>query len=114
MLIGNHRMFLSALIVPDFESIQEYADSHKVSYSDIKDLINKKEIYDLIDKEISSLQKRLANYEKVRKFRILDQPFTIESGEITPSLKIKRKFVEERYAYLIEGMYFTGMDKDKL
>ena len=111
ILIGNHRMFLSALIVPDFESIQEYADSHKVSYSDIKDLINKKEIFDLIDKEISSLQKKLANYEKVRKFRILDKPFTIESGEITPSLKIKRKFVEERYAYLIEGMYYNGMDK---
>ncbi|MFZ0456761.1 MAG: long-chain fatty acid--CoA ligase [Ignavibacteriaceae bacterium] len=113
MLIGNHRMFLSALIVPDFESIQEYADSHKIGYSDIKDLINKKEIYDLVDKEISHLQKKLANYEKVRKFRILDKPFTIESGEITPSLKIKRKFVEERYAYLIEGMYFSGMDKDK-
>ena len=113
MLIGNHRMFLSALIVPDFESIQEYADSHKISYSDIKDLINKNEIHDLIDKEITHLQKKLANYEKVRKFRILDKPFTIESGEITPSLKIKRKFVEERYAYLIEGMYFSGMDKDK-
>ncbi len=114
VLIGNHRMFLSALIVPDFESIQEYADSHKVSYSDTKDLIGKKEIYDLIDKEISSLQKKLANYERVRKFSILDKPFTIESGEITPSLKIKRKFVEERYSYLIEGMYFTGMERNKL
>jgi long-chain acyl-CoA synthetase len=113
VLIGNHRMFLSALIVPDFESIQEYANSHKISYSDMKDLINKNEIYDLIDKEISSLQKKLANYERVRKFSILDKPFTIESGEITPSLKIKRKFVEERYAYLIEGMYFTGMERNK-
>ncbi len=113
VLVGNHRMFLSALIVPDFESIQAYADSHKLSYSDIKDLISKKEIYDLIDKEISSLQKKLANYERVRKFSILDKPFTIESGEITPSLKIKRKFVEERYSYLIEGMYFSGMDKNK-
>ncbi len=113
ILIGNHRMFLSALIVPDFESIQEYADSHKINYSDIKDLIDKKEIYDLVDKEISHLQKKLANYERVRKFRILDKPFTIESGEITPSLKIKRKFIEESYAYLIEEMYFSGMDKDK-
>lgn len=114
MLIGNHRMFLSALIVPDFELIKEYADSHKISYADIAELISTKEVYDLIDKEISHLQKKLANYEKVRKFKILDKPFTIESGEITPSLKIKRKFVEERYAYLIEGMYFTGMDKNRL
>ncbi len=113
VLIGNHRMFLSALIVPDFESIQEYADSHKITYLDIEDLIGKNEIYNLLDKEISSIQKKLANYERVRKFSILDKPFTIESGEITPSLKIKRKFVEERYAYLIEGMYFTGMEKNK-
>ena len=105
MLIGNHRMFLSALIVPDFESIQEYADSHEIIYSDIKDLINKNEIYNLLDKEISFIQKKLANYERVRKFTILDKPFTIESGEITPSLKIRRKFVEERYAHLIEEMY---------
>jgi long-chain acyl-CoA synthetase len=113
VLIGNHRMFLSALIVPDFESILEYADSHKISYLDTKDLIGKKEIYNLLDKEITSIQKKLANYERVRKFAILDKPFTIESGEITPSLKIKRKIVEERYAYLIEGMYFSGMEKNK-
>ena len=105
VLIGNHRMFLSALIVPDFESVQEYADSHKINYTDTKDLINKEEIYNLLDKEISLLQKKLANYERVRKFSILDKPFTIESGEITPSLKIKRKFVEERYAHLIDEMY---------
>jgi long-chain acyl-CoA synthetase len=105
MLIGNHRMFLSALIVPDFETIQEYADSNKIDYMDITDLLKKKEIYNLLDKEISSLQKKLANYERIRRFSILDKPFTIESGEITPSLKIKRKFVEERYAHLIEEMY---------
>jgi long-chain acyl-CoA synthetase len=105
MLIGNHRMFLSALIVPDFESIREYADSNNINYSDEKDLVKKKEIYNLLDKEITLIQKKLANYERVRKFTILDKPFTIESGEITPSLKIKRKFVEERYAHLIEEMY---------
>ena len=50
-------------------------------------------------------QKKLANFERVRKFAILDKPFTIETGELTPSLKIKRKVVEERYKDLIEGMY---------
>ena len=105
MLIGNHRMFLSALIVPDFESIEEYADSHKISYNNVQELVNKKEINELFEKEISGIQKNLANYERIRKFSILEKPFTIESGEITPSLKIKRKFVEERYADLIDGMY---------
>ena len=50
-------------------------------------------------------QKKLANYERVRKFVLLDRPFTIENGEITPSLKIKRKVVEEKYGGLIEEMY---------
>jgi long-chain acyl-CoA synthetase len=98
-------MFLSALIVPDFDAIKEYADSHKINYKNIHDLVNMKEIYELFDKDMSQFQKKLANYEKVRKFTLLDHSFSIESGEITPSYKVKRKFVEERYGPLIEEMY---------
>ena len=105
VLIGDRRRFLSALIVPDFEAVREYADSHKIEYSDNNDLVNKKEIHELFDKDMSQFQKKLANYERVRKFTILDHPFSIESGEITPSFKVKRKFVEERYGSLIDGMY---------
>jgi long-chain acyl-CoA synthetase len=61
---------------------------------------------------MAKLQKRLANYERVRKFALLDKPFTIETGEITPSLKIKRKVVEKKYNYLIEQMYYSGMEKE--
>ncbi len=105
VLIGDKRMFLSALIVPDFESIQEYADSHNIQYDNLQELSRNKEIYNLIEKDISKIQKSLANYEKVRKFVLLEKPFSLESGEITPSLKVKRKFVEERYMNLIEEMY---------
>ena len=56
---------------------------------------------------MARLQKNLANYERVRKFVLLDKPFTVESGEITPSLKIRRKIVEENYSNLIEQMYST-------
>jgi len=105
VLIGDSRMFLSALIVPDFEAVKEYADSHKISYSNEKDLVKNSEIYKVIEDDMSKFQKQLANYERVRKFVLLDKPFSIESGEITPSMKIKRKFVEERYGHLIEEMY---------
>ncbi|HSP87879.1 MAG TPA: long-chain fatty acid--CoA ligase [Ignavibacteriaceae bacterium] len=110
MLIGDRRTFLSALIVPDFEAIKEYADAHNIPYNNVEDLVQKKEIYDLIDKDMSQFQKKLANYERVRRFKLLEKPFSLESGEITPSLKIKRKFVEERYGNLIEEMY---EDSDK-
>ncbi len=105
VLIGDRRMYLSALIVPDFEAVMEYADAHKIRYSTAEELSDNKEIRELIEKEMSRIQKNLANYERVRKFTILEKPFALETGEITPSLKIKRKVVEERYSDRIEKMY---------
>ena len=105
VLIGDRRMFLSALIVPDFEALQEYADTHKIRYNKVEELTKNKEINDLIEKDMSKFQKKLANYERVRKFTLLDKPFSLESGEITPSMKVRRKYVEERYQHLIEEMY---------
>ncbi len=105
VLIGDRRMYLSALIVPDFEAIKEYADSHKITYNSIEDLSNHKVIKELMEKELAQIQKNLANYERVRKFTLLEKPFSLETGEITPSLKVKRKVVEERYSDKIEEMY---------
>lgn len=110
VLIGDKRMFLSALIVPDYEALKEYADAHKIPYKDESELTSNEQIYKLIEDDMSKLQKQLANYERVRKFALLDKPFTIETGEITPSLKIKRKVVEEKYGAVIERMY-TGLEK---
>lgn len=105
ILIGDRRMFLSALIVPDFEALKEYADSHRISYNSAQELINNKQIYDLMDKELNIFSKQLANYERVRKFTLLDAPFSIETGEMTPKLSLRRKVIEERYGKLIDEMY---------
>ena len=105
VLIGDRRMFLSALIVPDFEAIQLYADENKIYYNNPAELVHTKEIYNMIEQEMLQVQKKLANYEKVRKFTLLEKPFSLENGEVTPSLKIRRKAVEERYGNLIEEMY---------
>jgi len=109
VLIGDRRMFITALIVPDFEALKEYADANRISYKNEKELTDMKQIYELLEKELAVFQKKLAAYEKVRKFTILDKPFSIETGEITPSLKVKRKVIEERYSDLIEEMY-KGME----
>jgi long-chain acyl-CoA synthetase len=109
IVIGDRRMYLSALIVPDFEAVKEYADSNKIPYADEKDLVKNDTIYKLLEDDMVQFQKKLANYERVRKFVLLDRPFTIDSGEITPSMKIKRKIVEENYNDLIEIMY-QGMN----
>lgn len=105
ILIGDRRMFLSALIVPDYEALKEYADANRIQYQTVEDLVEMKQIYELLEKDLDQFQKKLANFERVRKFAILDKPFTIETGELTPSLKVKRKVIEERYKELIEDMY---------
>ncbi|MBU1096518.1 MAG: long-chain fatty acid--CoA ligase [Ignavibacteriae bacterium HGW-Ignavibacteriae-2] len=105
VLIGDRRMFISALIVPDYEALKEYADAHRIQYTDPKELVHAKQIYELLEKDLSQFQKKLASFEKVRKFTILENPFSIESGEMTPSLKLKRKVIEERYSNLIDDMY---------
>jgi long-chain acyl-CoA synthetase len=105
VLIGDRRMFLTALIVPDFESLKEFASRSGIQYTGPSDLAHRAEVYELLEKEIAGIQKDLANFERVRKFSVLDTPFTIEGGEITPSLKVRRKMVEEKYADRIERMY---------
>ena len=105
IIIGDKRMFVSALIVPDFEALKEYADANRISYEKPEDLIEMKQINEMIEKDFTKFQKNLANYERIRKFTLLSKPFTIEDGEMTPSLKLKRKVIEERYRDLIEGMY---------
>ena len=105
VLIGDKRMFCTALIVPDFETLKSYAEEHNISYKDEGDLVRNPAVAEMLEKDIEQTQKDLANFERVRKFIILEKPFTIDSGELTPTQKIKRKVVEEKYADRIEGMY---------
>ncbi|MGD8778422.1 MAG: long-chain fatty acid--CoA ligase [Ignavibacteria bacterium] len=105
VLIGDKRMFITALIVPDFEALKEYADANRIQYEDEKNLVKMKQINELLDKEFANIQRNLSAFERVRKFTLLDKPFTIEDGELTPKLSVKRKVIEERYKDLIEDMY---------
>ncbi|MDI6804830.1 MAG: long-chain fatty acid--CoA ligase [Bacteroidota bacterium] len=105
VLIGDRRMFLSALIVPDFDAVREYADRNKISYTNDEDLVSKEEIYQIIDKEVATLQRDLSNYERVRKFVLLSKPLSLEGGEMTPTLKMRRNVIEDKYQNLIEEMY---------
>lgn len=105
MIIGNERMFISALIVPVASELEKYAKENGIKYDSFKDLINDKKLLKLIQNDIDKLQKDLAHHERIRKFTLIEKPFTIEDGELTPTMKIKRKFVSEKYKNEIEAMY---------
>ncbi|RFT16344.1 MAG: O-succinylbenzoic acid--CoA ligase [Candidatus Saccharicenans subterraneus] len=105
VVVGNHRKFVSALIVPDFDKLEIWARENNVAFGDRKELAARPEVYEFYMKEIDRLTPHLASYEKIKKIALLDKDFEIEAGELTPTLKVRRKIVEEKYKDLIDRMY---------
>ncbi len=105
MIIGNERMYVTALIVPEINELKSLAKKLGIKIEFESDMFTNPVIIKQIEKDINEVQKNLASFEKIRKFNLIQTPFTIEGGELTPTLKIKRKFVEEKYKYIIDNMY---------
>ena len=105
LVIGNQRMYVTALIVPEMSALKDLMKMLNLNFETESELFTSEAIIRAITKDINEIQKDLAPHEKIRKFTLVEKPFSIESGELTPSLKIKRKFVEDKYAYLIDKMY---------
>lgn len=104
VVIGDKRNFISALVSPPWETVATWATA-KGWPTDPLTLANHQPLIDLIQKEIDHYQKEFAHYEMVKKFRILPALLSVESGELTPSMKVKRRIVNERYKPLIDEMY---------
>ena len=102
---SDERQFVSALVVPDFAELRKFAISQNIPFSSDEELIKNEKIFDFMESEINLKQKDLAKYERIRKFALLPSPFTIESGEMTPTLKLKRKVIENKYKALIDNFY---------
>ncbi|MBN2009521.1 long-chain fatty acid--CoA ligase [candidate division KSB1 bacterium] len=104
-LIGHSRKFISALIIPNYDMLKKYAELESISYATDKELTEHPSIYRLIENEVETAQTDFARFEKIKKFFILPEPLSLDKGEITPSLKIKREVVELRYKPQIDAMY---------
>ncbi len=104
LLVGEKRSFISALIVPDFETLALFAKANKLNPDNPEELIKEQAVIDLIQREVDERQQHFSNYEKIRKFTLLPAAFTIESGHLTPTMKIKRKTVLEEFGDAVEQM----------
>jgi len=102
---SDEKHFVSALIVPNTEKLEETAAKLHVKYNIVNDLTHSDVILNFYESEIDVIQRHLAKYERVRKFALIDKPFTIESGELTPTLKLKRKVIEEKHKNVIDKFY---------
>ena len=104
-LLGRRRKYVTAIIVPALDALREYAEKKKISYKSMADLVANSEINRMIQERIEKLEKGFANYEKIKRFTLLPKEFTMEGGELTNTLKIKRPVINTKYADLIEAMY---------
>lgn len=104
-IIGDQRKYVTAIIVPAFEALKEYAKQMHIKYRTIEDLVKNADIRKMIGERINKLQSNLASFERIKKFTLLPSPFTMEAGELTNTLKIRRPVINHRYAREIEAMY---------
>ncbi len=104
MVVGNDRRFIAALVVPAFSRLEAWATEHGL-HGDHSTLCQLAEVRDLFAAELERLQVNLARYERARAFRLVDRPFSVRDGHLTPTMKLVRRNVEQDFAALIEEMY---------
>ncbi|HEJ9412268.1 TPA: long-chain fatty acid--CoA ligase [Proteus mirabilis] len=104
-VIADTRKFVSALIVPCFDALEEHARALNLKYHDRIELLRHTKIKELFDERLREMQRNFASFHQVKRFTLLAEGFTMESGELTPTLKLRRKIISERYRNEIEQMY---------
>jgi len=105
IVIGDQKKYVTALIIPALEEVNNYAKAKNISFENIADLYQNPKILELFERRIGSMQNEFANYEQIKRFSLLSEPFTIQTGELTNTLKMKRAFIGEKYKDVIDKMY---------
>ena len=108
VLVGNGRKFPAALIVPNFEQLENYAKLKNLNLKTPAEFCRSPRIVDLIERQIVELTASISNYEKVKRIALLENELTVDGGELTPTLKVKRRVVNEKYAEIIEKIYIDA------
>jgi long-chain acyl-CoA synthetase len=108
VLLGDKQSAVVAIVVPAFDKLRAWAKQNELPTNDLAELSRRAETRKLIKEEIDRESVGLADFERVKRFSLVEEPFTIEGGELTPTLKVKRKFIAQKYAHLIEQMVGKG------
>ena len=105
MVIGEHEKFASALISPNFKYFEDWKSARKVSWSTNDELITLPEVLSFFSEEVSKLNKRLSPPERINRFRLVKEEWSPATGELSPTLKLRRKFISEKYSSVVEQVY---------
>ena len=104
-LVGDGRKYIAALIVPDFKELKLFAKDNGIHAANDKELMEHPKVREIIKKQVDALNEDLARYEQIKYYTAIDTPFTVETGELTPTLKLKRRIINEKYKGVIESMF---------
>ena len=104
-VIADQRKFVSALIVPVYDFVKDYAKEKGIEYESMEELLQQPKVQALFRARIDTLQQQFAHYEQVKRFTLLPEPFSMERGELTNTLKLKRSVVVKNYKEIIDKMY---------
>jgi long-chain acyl-CoA synthetase len=105
VVIGDKRPYLTVIVMIDQENVEKYAQDNDVPFSNYASLTHSTEVQELIQAELDRVNKKFARVEQIKKFWLLETQLTAEDEELTPTMKLKRKLVEKKYAPQIEAMY---------
>jgi long-chain acyl-CoA synthetase len=111
MVIGENEKFASALISPNFTFLHGWCAEHRIEYRDNNDLIDFPEVIDRVGREVREVNKSLGEHEQIKRFRLVAEEWTPQTGELSPTLKLRRNYLAERYKETIREIYFGG-EKD--
>ena len=110
MVVGNQRKFPAALVVPNYEKLTIWAKTKSIPTDDADTMARHPDVVEFILTEIERLSDGFASYERIKRISLLPHEFTLEKGELTPTMKVKRKVIESRYKGLIDEMYQDQAD----
>jgi len=112
MVVGENEKFASAIISPNFPFLHEWASRHEIKYLDNEELINLKEVNDRFQREVNDVNKFLGEHEKIKRIRLVKDEWTANTGELSPTLKLKRKPLYEKYEPILKEIYSAGKSED--
>lgn len=110
MVIGENEKFASALISPNFEYLHDWCSQHKIHFRDNEDLVQKKEVVAQLFKEVAVINKTLGQHEEIKRFRLVCEEWTPQTGELSPTLKLKRNVVSKKYQHIIDEIYSSKLN----
>jgi long-chain acyl-CoA synthetase len=111
MVIGENQKFASALLSPNFSFLHDWCSIHKIQFRDNNELIELPEVIDRFSREVREVNKSLGEFEQIKRFRLVTEEWTPQTGELSPTLKLKRNYLAKEYQFIIAEIYFSG-DKE--